>query len=678
MSTQNMNPRGAPDGGSQTTPPDSGRPTMSGGNNGGGFMPNVPLCSPGFGGPVVFDPSAFDSLQSEVEVFASEEGFASGSVCVYEPPLVAGSAPALYPRNGPRARIRWQSAPAVALWEIRLNRPGNPCVLRALTRETQWIIPTDLWRSLATSAGPIEFSVRGSSAGALVGASGSFEIAPVDAGGQLLFSAVTSARVSSSAPALLMGLQLGNDTAAEVLRPSAVQTESIPGEDGVFPRGQFACGDPPRPSCAEQPNDPACCDATGYDLGRVQCIGCHVVTPDARAVVFGDNWPAEEIAASIEPEALGALPVTVTAYASGLLKQPWLGTATFSPAHFSGGDRFVVTTYGLRPSPASTPYDPSPPTRFGLTWFNLEAENPQLPIPLSIPPQPPLVGQTEDAFQVRDLRNAAIGAAFGTAWGELATLGEARSIASPAWSHDGTTIAYVSTDVTTPYGAAAWSANVADVRLVPYADRQGGEPVALAGASDPNFLEYSPAYSPDDALIAFTRAPTPSTVTRCTPSEDASGVLSACPEQDLGANPDGPYYNRNGEIYVVQRAGGTPIRLNANDPVLCSGETARGSINSSAEWAPRVEQANGKRFYFLVFSSARQSSTAFAVPRSRLSPALSNKNSQIYLTAVVEDEATGVIETRPAIYLWPQGWVEGPGGSSTLVPTSNFDPSWTP
>jgi hypothetical protein len=338
----------------------------------------------------------------------------------------------------------------------------------------------------------------------------------------------------------------------------------------------------------------------------------------------------------------------------------------------------VVTTYGLRASPSITPYDPTPPVRFGLTWFDLEADSLERPIPFDIPADPPLVGQTTTVYQVRDARNAAIGAAYGTAWGELSTVGEGLSITSPAWSHDGAEIAYVSTEVTTRYGAAAWNANVADVRVLPYANHLGGITVALPGASDPNYLEYSPAYSADDALIAFTRAPTPSVPVRCFPSEDANGVVSGCPAQDLGENPDGPYYNRNGEIYVLSRAGGTPTRLLANDPVSCSGETSRGSINSSAEWAPRVQSVGGKRYYFLVFSSARKSEVQFALPRTRLSPPVSDASSRIYVTALVLDEASNTFETRPAIYVWNQDWVYEETGTVTFGPTSNFDPSWMP
>jgi hypothetical protein len=203
---------------------------------------------------------------------------------------------------------------------------------------------------------------------------------------------------------------------------------------------------------------------------------------------------------------------------------------------------------------------------------------------------------------------------------------------------------------------------------------------ALPGASDPDFLEYYPEFSKDDAFIAFARAPKPTPTVdglrRCVPTQDGNGAVSVCPARDLGENPDGPYYNRNGEIYIVSRNGGTPVRLAANDPVSCSGETARGSINSWPKWSPKTEQADdGKTYYFLIFSSARNYPGSFELAKSRLTPPISNKSAQLYMAPIVVD-ANGAVTTYPAIYLWNQNILVAPDGTATLENTSNLTPAW--
>ena len=92
-------------------------------------------------------------------------------------------------------------------------------------------------------------------------------------------------------------------------------------------------------------------------------------------------------------------------------------------------------------------------------------------------------------------------------WGIIARNGDTNSAGAPSWSHnlDGKTdyIAYTSTDKGTKDGRL--DQGTGDVYVVPYNDKQGGTATPLAGASDPNFNEYYPAWSPDDKLIAFNR-----------------------------------------------------------------------------------------------------------------------------------------------------------------------------
>jgi hypothetical protein len=635
---------------------------------------------------------------ADISPFEASADFKSGSLCVVEPQLSRDGQPgALFPRNWLRPRFRWTSTGGETLWEIRMHSESQPDDLRAYTRsipgkpDNQWLVPKDIWKKMRDITKPVTVTIRGlGPGGAITGSSGDFEIAPVDASGSLVFWATTSSVVDyTQASSRLEGFSLADaakntetdEAVAETLAAADVQTGNIPGEDGAQPRGAYdlyACGGAtPRPTCATAPTNPNCCNPTGFKFGDVVCIGCHVSTPDGKGVLFTDNWPWDKVAASIEVGTRGQLPATVTPYASELLKQPWLGMQALSPAFFNDTQRILVTSYGQRANPGTTPYDAVPPRRHEIAWFDLAANDAANPIPDAIPPDPQLPGQTENIYQARDARNAAVGRARNVSWGLITTIGETRSAVTPAWSNDGTTIAYVSTDISSTDGHPDWTANEADIHTVLYNGHAGGSIQPLTGASDPTVLEYYPDFSADDAFIAFVRAPKPTQGSRCVPSQDANGTVMACPTVDLGANPDGPYYNRNGEIYIVPSQGAPqPIRLNANDPVSCTGETVRGSINSWPKWSPRVVSEGGKTYYFLMFSSARSYPESFRLPPARLTPAISNKSAQLYMAAIVVDDATHEVTTYPAVYLWNQNIAVDAQGNAKVVPTSNLTPAW--
>jgi hypothetical protein len=628
---------------------------------------------------------------NDITPFAVSPDFQAGSLCVVEPQLSVGAQPgALFPRNWLRPRFRWTSAGGEALWEVSMHAEGQPDDLRAYTRAKQWVVPKDVWKKMRDIKTPITVTIRGVGAGGVLsGSRGDFEIAPVDAGGSLVFWATTSSLVDyAQASSKLQGFSLADEAkgtetdeaVAQTLSALDVQTGNIPGEDGARPRGYYACGEVPRPTCAAQPNNPACCNPTGFQFGKVECVGCHVSTPDGKAVLFTDNWPWDKVAASIEPATRGALPQTVTPYASKLLKQPWLGMQALSRAYFKeGGPRVLVTSYGKRNDPTTKPYDNVPPTLHELAWFDLSANDALYPIPEEIPTVPPPAGQM-DIYAVANVRNTQVGRARNVSWGLIATIGETRSAVTPAWSNDGQTIAYVSTDVSSTDGHPDWTANVADIHTVPYNEHGGGNMQPLRGASEPGALEYYPDFSDDDAFVAFVRAPNPTQASRCVPKQDANGVVSVCPPANLGPDPDGPYYNRNGEIYIVPRNGVAdgeqPTRLMANDPVSCTGETFRGSINSWPKWSPRVEKFNGKTYYFLMFSSARAYPESFELARARLTPGISNKSAQLYMAAIVVDDASGDVTTYPALYLWNQNTTVDANGEGHIEPTSNLTPAW--
>ncbi len=640
-------------------------------------FPADPLIEAG-GGPAI--------NPADIDAFGEPDAFTPGNLCVLEPQLSNGGTPgALFPSNWLRPRFRWEGGASGSVYEIRLQNEIEVSDLRVYTRQTEWTMPRDIWLSVARNVHtPITVTIRAATGGAVTGTRGTFQIAPVNAGGSLVFWATTSSLVRRQpVSSQLLGFSVGEEGVLATLDATDIALGNLVGEDGIEPRGNFDTG----------------LAATGFEAGEVQCVGCHISTPDGAGVVLTDNWPWNKIVSSITQGTAGTTPPYMTDGAELLLSQPWLGTQAMSPAHFAAGDRVLLTSYGLQAAgvtPGRTPWDTRVPTLHGLAWFDLEAQlvmadrsevqefaasntytdsfnYPAEPADLQIiPPNPPPAGQL-DRRQLSLFRQATVANARGGSWDVLPTTGETRSAVSPDWSHDGTRIAYVSTDVTSSDGHPDWTANIADIKLVPYNDRNGGAAVALEGASDPNFLEYYPAFSSNDALIAFTRAPDPTNAARtgCTPAS-----VPGCRNQNLGANPDGPYYNRNGEIHVVPSAGGEAIRLAANDPVSCTGETARGSINSWPKWSPRVVSTQGKTYYFLIFSSARNYPGSFPLPITDYTPPVLATSSQLHMASIVVDDATGEVTTYPAVYVWNQNELVSANGSVQTLETSNLTPAW--
>lgn len=304
---------------------------------------------------------------------------------------------------------------------------------------------------------------------------------------------------------------------------------------------------------------------------QVTCVGCHTSTPDGKFASFTAQGPWGNALASIEMASVGDAPPFLGDGAAQTLAQlPDLGIHAYSKAHFQDGDRVMVT-----------PLDSFLNAK--LIWVDLEA--------------------------------ATFGE--GTSWGVLAREGDPRGAGAPTWSHDGKTVVYVSTDAQfTGRLDEGW----ADLHSIPYSDRQGGPSTPIPGASDPALSEYYPAFSPDDALLAFNRVP----------------------------NGNNMYNQPLGEVFVIPSAGGAAERLLANDPVACSGKQSPGVTNSWPKWAPQATAADdGKTYYFLIFSSTRGD----------------GGNPQLYITGVVRDGAK--INTYSSIYLWNQPPAE-----------NNHTPAW--
>lgn len=292
---------------------------------------------------------------------------------------------------------------------------------------------------------------------------------------------------------------------------------------------------------------------------EVTCVGCHTSTPDGKMVAFTAQGPWGNALASVEEMSVGAEPAFLGQGARNTLQQfGEAGISTFSGAHWKPGDRIMLSGLGQYADAE-------------LAWFDLEAT----------------------------------GFGEGVSYGFVARDGDPRGVGAPAWSHDGDTVVYVSTDAQI---TGRLDQGYADLFAVPYANKAGGAAMPLPGASDPGLSEYYPAFSPDDRLLAFNRIP----------------------------GTDNMYDAPKAEVFVLPAAGGTPLRIAANDPPACSGKVSPGVTNSWPKWAPEAKTVNGKTYYWLIFSSKRGAAG----------------NPQLYVTGVVAEGDK--LTTYPALYLWNQ------------------------
>jgi hypothetical protein len=289
------------------------------------------------------------------------------------------------------------------------------------------------------------------------------------------------------------------------------------------------------------------------------CIGCHAATPDGNGVGFalGMGFYFDSIA-DVRQGTAGQVPSYVRPQALSALRR-FTGVPAFSRAHWSDGDRIVLVSDAGE-----------------LHWIQLDGER----------------------------------------QGVLVHSGDTRQATDPAFRHDGTAVVYVSTTSVINGRAAA---GPSDLYQIPYANGAGGPATPVAGAADAANTEYYPAFSSDDALIAFTRL----------------------------AGEDNVYSNPKAEVFVVPASGGVAKRLAANDPPACQTDLrSPGLTNDWPKWSPDVGRANGRTYYWLTFSSLRSGAA------------------QIYVTAVVV-EMDGTITTFPALHLWNQPPDEG-----------NHTPAW--
>jgi len=305
------------------------------------------------------------------------------------------------------------------------------------------------------------------------------------------------------------------------------------------------------------------------------CVGCHVSSPDGKLTFLSRRGPTNSFSVTgrkVDGTAGPANAKEISPNALTLLARTNQTLPTLSKAHYSATDAVVLTAMA----------NADTNNRWEIVWTDLLATS--------------------------------------GGWGVVARNGDSRNAATPSFSHDGKTVAYTSTDQVID---GRTESTPTDIYTVPYNDRQGGTATPLDGASDPNFHEYYPIFSPGDGLIAFNRAPV-----------------------NVGT-----YNQPQAEIYLALSKGGGLTRLAGNDPSMCSGQTSPGLTNSWPRWAPESAEVGGKRYYWLVFSSTRRSA-----------------NPQLYVSAVVTSTSGGaeqIEKTYPAIYVTAQPPAE-----------ANHTPAW--
>lgn len=550
--------------------------------------------------------------------FTAADGAGAGP-CIVDP--TPGT---LIPQNWLRPRFQVVPTTGQNLFEITLTstRQANPYII--YTSNTTWTMPKTVWDALRGDSwgDTVDVKVRGvnTAGGAPASTTGSFTIAPALAGGSMIYWAAVGDIAGMS---WLEGFAPGDESVATTLTTGQVQLQQFRNGTGALVNG-----------------------------GAVQCIGCHAAVPDGNSVTFLDNYPWPGAVASVAPVAgsdggftEGQTPGWLTPGGSLALGMPWLGATTFSKADWAN-EKVVVTSFGCGSTlngSAGFPYLQTPCQGGGdvgqpgaLMWIDLAAGG-----------VGPEANDTEATIEQKWLT------AYGTSWGYIPRTGDPNFVEFPSWSHDGTTVVYVSNNVGQD-GRLAGTANsmppaggVADLYSVPFNGKMGGAASPVPGASDPKAVEYYPAFSADDKLLAFDRA------------------------TQLGMA--GIYYNSYGEVNIVPfgSATATPTRLAANDPPACLGVKSPGVTNSWPKWSPDVESCpDGNTYYWLVFSSTRAGIPFHA---ANLQNGVIGPTSQLYITGVRVGSG-GTITTFPALYLWNQ-----PSADSLVMPgtpQSNHTPIW--
>jgi WD40-like Beta Propeller Repeat len=643
------------DGGAVSVAPGEARPSNNGDAQNADFGSGIPSGGVDFGSELAPGPGVdvnftgipeCEQCQDFPTAPIFEDGLGPDAAAAFNTPASGAPPCIIEPRDGmlipanmlrPRVRFTTPNASADAVHQITLHADREQNDLIVYTRQNPWLVPPEVWDGLRTNVFEEDITVTVRTSQSRQAPSESrvtFRIAPVQAGGSMVYWGATT-EMPGLTTTRLFAFGVGEEAVITALRPGDV-TETMIDDNARIKREQY-----------------------GAPAGQARCVGCHTSTGDGQSVITADHWPWNLAVTNITTK---ARPTDVTAFGAFLLQMPWLGVSSTSRGDWATGSRRLVTSAGQRPAMEQgfvTNAQQSwrdvgfggglTQNRDGLIWIDMAAQGvaPEVP-PREQVQQQQLPGQPQQDGQAgeRAIGNAMLGA-LGTGWGVIARTGDPRAAVTPDWSHDGSRIAYTSTD-STQDGRIGGNANEVDIYTVPYNGGQGGQATPLTGASTAGVAEYYPDFSADDRFIAFNRV------------QEGRGQI---------------YYHPRGEIYVVPAAGGEPTRLAANDPPQCSGEASPGVTNSWPKWSPTVRggpentEHAGKRYYFLLFSSARQSPF-----RLGQGPA-----SQLYLTTLVQ-LPSGELVSYPAMYLWNQAFeITNPDAATpevAAVQTSNLTPAF--
>lgn len=238
-------------------------------------------------------------------------------------------------------------------------------------------------------------------------------------------------------------------------------------------------------------------------------------------------------------------------------------------------------------------------------------------------------------------------AAQGKAIGIIARTGDARAALMPDFSNSGMQIAYTSTS--TSLDGRIGEINDTDIYVVPFNGGMGGMATPLDGAAEKGVAEYYPNFSADDRFVAFNRIANVMSIRDTMKSNGFRNHLYYRPESEIWIVPTSADVTADaGEV-----SAGKAIRLRANDPDSCSGKTSPGVLNSWAKFSPRVNTIGNKTYYWLIFSSTRDTP-----PEQRASVTDPNYEpietlySRLYMAAFTVEN--NKVKTYPAVYLWNQ------------------------
>ena len=233
----------------------------------------------------------------------------------------------LIPANMLRPRVRFTApnAAAGAVHQITLSAEREANDLVVYTRQNPWLIPPDAWNGLRKNVfeEDVTVTVRTSVNGQPPSESRvNFRIAPVQAGGSMIYWAATSEQPGLDTTRLL-GFGVGEEAVITALRPGDV-TETMIDDNARIKRSEY-----------------------GAPEGQARCVGCHTSTGDGQAVITSDHWPWNLAVTNITDK---DRPTDVTPFGAFLLQMPWLGVSSTSRADWATGRRWLVTSAGLRPA----------------------------------------------------------------------------------------------------------------------------------------------------------------------------------------------------------------------------------------------------------------------------------------------------------------------------------------